>query len=1555
MLSIALYPLDRKRPAVGGLPLRLTASNDLAELRPHRVTKQNHQVQGKVISQGLGRQAAPQQQACSKPSPEMLEQHSTGTGSSLEFDILQLSQRWEAQRTIRSGNTPGPALRGTRAALASISANTAPRFDRNNPFNVACQRQAGNAENQQPGRAAAPEHAFTFDKSVAATARPQADGASCDSPSPDITFRGRLSFAAAEAASADMSAAFPTLVKPFAKQRRRSFSHADARWSGLALAADPAADGAAAAPAEGARVATDSDACSLLKYWSDPLPLPAGLASEAVAVPAVGGAGAAQVAGDEDMGDTASPVSSVNAGPAAMCSPALAATACSGLGHSPIQSMPLSPIPGHQQHVLPTVDQPDCSFPAITATTMRDLLVHGAPAFGLDGFVVVDCRHAYEFDGGQLPGAVQLTTPEAIQGFLAQAHGVKAGCAPAAAGSGDLWQRTAIIFHCEFSTERGPRAAKWVRNQDRAAHMHDYPALSHPHVFVLQGGYKAFWRAFPELCEGGYRPMDHPDFTEQLKACHKTVKQAWAKTTHTYSLKQRQRRPSYRLRQSSGAPSGSTRDSDMAPAEDAANETAHLMECCPHLHNDREAAMLRLIQNRVVPSGSAPLAGSPSLSFVEQTGGNEAQQELDKQADRTKLWKDKAHKLGEIIVRQEAQTRETQRQLDTLLAAQAAALAAATANGADTLSSADIASMRQQLVLAQAQLQQQYKELEEAQANFKQQQSLLKEAAGVARHEVLKLQAANREHQAQANRLQLQNEQLRAAQGGGVGEALSAGPSPAKRHADATLLQAMVRKQEQELCLLREDSTSQQAELMRSLALLQAAHKGEEDLRRQVSSLEGQLAITRDELSQKDAHLDLLREKLDEDQEVLRQLGKQLAAAELAAEAATGSGTSSREAERLQEEAAALRQRWQLAEAELSASQQECNAVVAEALQLRQQLQQRDSEVAQLRLQIPDLRAELTHLQLRADAASSKAATVQEELHGVQLQMGRQQQEAADLLAEQQRSAADMLEQVRLETAAQLEQQQLAAAAQLADRLEQALVSAERKEAAASLVAAQRAAADRAQLEERLAQLLCELEQASEARDELEARLGSAAAEQAGFAEQLRAAAAVMLAAEEQVAQQQAVAQEQLQEQAAGFGAQAAEQLAAAQQAAAVQGEALQQLQDAETRLSKVQQRLTEAEACQVALQSQLKEQEAGVQWQLSAAAGERDAWHRQLLRLQSDVSDAELLLASFLGSNSSSCSSLFGTPAASPKRPASSPAPAAEGGADQDVASEVAAAVQWLQQTHQQQQQQQALQQDVEPVADAHAMAARSGGSNSRLCRRILLVLAELQRLQQQQRAHEAASARAEASPRPHSAPAGGCLSVGAPPSSEASEELAALAEGSDFARELPLLSPVNSHNSSALIAAVRPGSGVMLNLEQEEHSCVLQASLAMLLWYTTAHLYPVSCICGVHASQESFGQAAGASNKCVRCCAVQATPDATQSASSSARKLKKRLAAATDGHRDLQRSASKPGPVSKSSSRGGRERGGQPKLLQLVVRTAGVAGLVSALALRVLQHAGR
>lgn len=210
-------------------------------------------------------------------------------------------------------------------------------------------------------------------------------------------------------------------------------------------------------------------------------------------------------------------------------------------------------------------------------------------------------------------------------------------------------------------------------------------------------------------------------------------------------------------------------------------------------------------------------------------------------------------------MRQETQCHALQRQLDGLRAAQHEALAAASAGAPDAtqqLSPADLAAMRSQLVLAQAQLRVQAEELEAARADYDTRHALLKEAAGTARREVLGLQDANRQLQAAAERLQKQNDELLAAQlrgaqaalepGSGAGEGWgsagpspakgwgSAGPSPAKRHADTALLHALVRKQDGELSMLREDSASQAAELMRSLSALQVAHQREEDLRRQV-------------------------------------------------------------------------------------------------------------------------------------------------------------------------------------------------------------------------------------------------------------------------------------------------------------------------------------------------------------------------------------------------------------------------------------------------------------------------------------------------------------------------------------------------------------------------------------------------------------------------------------------------------------------------------------------------------------------------------------------------
>lgn len=137
--------------------------------------------------------------------------------------------------------------------------------------------------------------------------------------------------------------------------------------------------------------------------------------------------------------------------------------------------------------------------------------------------------------------------------------------------------------------------------------------------FTLQGGFKAFWRAHGELVEGGYRPMDHPEYGAELKvgsqegqgwgwggtgrqapaasglgrrrapapqpspgtaprclpqACHNAVKKAWAKTTRSFGRAKQQRRPSYRLRQSVGAASGGRGAEADAAGGDAAEEPA---------------------------------------------------------------------------------------------------------------------------------------------------------------------------------------------------------------------------------------------------------------------------------------------------------------------------------------------------------------------------------------------------------------------------------------------------------------------------------------------------------------------------------------------------------------------------------------------------------------------------------------------------------------------------------------------------------------------------------------------------------------------------------------------------------------------------------------------------------------------------------------------------------------------------------------------------------------------------------------------------------------------
>ncbi|XP_071609188.1 LOW QUALITY PROTEIN: M-phase inducer phosphatase 2 [Heliangelus exortis] len=120
--------------------------------------------------------------------------------------------------------------------------------------------------------------------------------------------------------------------------------------------------------------------------------------------------------------------------------------------------------------------------------------------------VIVDCRYPYEYEGGHIKGAVNLPLERDVEEFLLREPIVPP----------DSSKRVILIFHCEFSSERGPRMCRFVREKDRACN--EYPHLHYPELYVLKGGYREFFPQYQTHCEPqDYRPMHHEDFKEDLR------------------------------------------------------------------------------------------------------------------------------------------------------------------------------------------------------------------------------------------------------------------------------------------------------------------------------------------------------------------------------------------------------------------------------------------------------------------------------------------------------------------------------------------------------------------------------------------------------------------------------------------------------------------------------------------------------------------------------------------------------------------------------------------------------------------------------------------------------------------------------------------------------------------------------------------------------------------------------------------------------------------------------------------------------------------------------
>lgn len=130
------------------------------------------------------------------------------------------------------------------------------------------------------------------------------------------------------------------------------------------------------------------------------------------------------------------------------------------------------------------------SIPRITNTTLVDVLSSVYDDY-FDELYIVDCRYPYEYEGGHIRGAMNSNSPEDLYDAFFT----------------DPIPNALVVFHCEFSHNRGPQIAGIFRDYDRKANSATYPNLYYPNVYILDGGYQKFYENFTQYCDGGYTRM----------------------------------------------------------------------------------------------------------------------------------------------------------------------------------------------------------------------------------------------------------------------------------------------------------------------------------------------------------------------------------------------------------------------------------------------------------------------------------------------------------------------------------------------------------------------------------------------------------------------------------------------------------------------------------------------------------------------------------------------------------------------------------------------------------------------------------------------------------------------------------------------------------------------------------------------------------------------------------------------------------------------------------------------------------------------------------------
>ena len=138
-----------------------------------------------------------------------------------------------------------------------------------------------------------------------------------------------------------------------------------------------------------------------------------------------------------------------------------------------------------------------------------------------EDIVIIDARFNYEFSGGHIIGAYNITNKKEVEELFYKYKGKK----------------VTFVFHCEFSHDRAPTLLQYFRSYDRIQNQHNYPNLTHENVFLLEGGYSRFYEEYPHLCTGGYTKMFDKEYSlsGQLQQSQQTFNHEFKKSNNLAS------------------------------------------------------------------------------------------------------------------------------------------------------------------------------------------------------------------------------------------------------------------------------------------------------------------------------------------------------------------------------------------------------------------------------------------------------------------------------------------------------------------------------------------------------------------------------------------------------------------------------------------------------------------------------------------------------------------------------------------------------------------------------------------------------------------------------------------------------------------------------------------------------------------------------------------------------------------------------------------------------------------------------------------------------------